>query len=250
MIYKAIKEKYPEITVIGTTGPFSEGTDYEEGWALATQLGVPMVDEHYYKSPGWFINHQNYYDYYDRNKPQVYLGEYAAHLKGGPNLETALAEALYLASIERNADIVTMTSYAPLLAKEGRTQWATDLIYFNNTEIKPSAGYYVQQMYGQNTGNEYLTSTVALNNDQSAVRKRIGVSVVRNREQGDIILKLVNMLPVSTKAQVALPSLTEAVTKDMHTGELRNRRACASAEDGNWCISRKRTGRDFHVSRN
>ena len=208
MIYKAIKEKYPEITVIGTTGPFSEGTDYEEGWALATQLGVPMVDEHYYKSPGWFINHQNYYDYYDRNKPQVYLGEYAAHLKGGPNLETALAEALYLASIERNADIVTMTSYAPLLAKEGRTQWATDLIYFNNTEIKPSAGYYVQQMYGQNTGNEYLTSTVALNNDQSAVRKRIGVSVVRNREQGDIILKLVNMLPVSTKAQVALPSLT------------------------------------------
>ena len=160
MIYKAIKEKYPEITVIGTTGPFSEGTDYEEGWALATQLGVPMVDEHYYKSPGWFINHQNYYDYYDRNKPQVYLGEYAAHLKGGPNLETALAEALYLASIERNADIVTMTSYAPLLAKEGRTQWATDLIYFNNTEIKPSAGYYVQQMYGQNTGNEYLTSTV------------------------------------------------------------------------------------------
>lgn len=130
MIYKAIKEKYPEITVIGTTGPFSEGTDYEEGWALATQLGVPMVDEHYYKSPGWFINHQNYYDYYDRNKPQVYLGEYAAHLKGGPNLETALAEALYLASIERNADIVTMTSYAPLLAKEGRTQWATDLIYF------------------------------------------------------------------------------------------------------------------------
>ena len=63
MIYKAIKEKYPEITVIGTTGPFSEGTDYEEGWALATQLGVPMVDEHYYKSPGWFINHQNYYDY-------------------------------------------------------------------------------------------------------------------------------------------------------------------------------------------
>ena len=208
MIYKAIKEKYPEITVIGTTGPFSEGTDYEEGWALATQLGVPMVDEHYYKSPGWFINHQNYYDYYDRNKPQVYLGEYAAHLKEGPNLETALAEALYLASIERNADIVTMTSYAPLLAKEGRTQWATDLIYFNNTEIKPSASYYVQQMYGQNTGNEYLTSTVALNNDQNAVRKRIGVSVVRNKEQGDIIMKLVNMLPVSTKAQVVLPVLT------------------------------------------
>lgn len=78
MIFNAVKEKYPEITVIGTTGPFYEGTDYEEGWALATKLDVPMVDEHYYVSPGWLIHNQDFYDRYDRTKSKVYLGEYAA----------------------------------------------------------------------------------------------------------------------------------------------------------------------------
>ena len=93
MIFKEVKEKYPEITVIGTVGPFN----------------------------------QDYYDRYDRTKPKVYLGEYAAHLPGRPNnIETALAEALYLTSVERNGDIVSMTSYAPLLAKEGHTQWNPD----------------------------------------------------------------------------------------------------------------------------
>ena len=139
MIFNAVKEKYPEVTVIGTVGPFYEGSDYEEGWKFATKMGIPMVDEHYYNTPGWFINNQDFYDRYDRNKAKVYLGEYAAHLPGRPNnMETALAEALYLTSVERNADVVTMTSYAPLLAKEGHTQWNPDLIYFNNTEVKPT----------------------------------------------------------------------------------------------------------------
>ena len=108
-IYRAVRERYPDITVIGTVGPFYEGTDYNEGWKLATRLGVPMVDEHYYVQPGWFIHNQNFYDRYDRSKPQVYLGEYAAHLPGRPsNLEVALAEALYLTAVERNADVVRM----------------------------------------------------------------------------------------------------------------------------------------------
>jgi alpha-L-arabinofuranosidase len=78
MIYKAIRQKHPEITVIGTAGPFHEGADYRQGWALATKLQVPLVDEHYYEEPGWFINNQDYYDHYDRNKAKVYLGEYAS----------------------------------------------------------------------------------------------------------------------------------------------------------------------------
>ncbi|MDE6799246.1 MAG: carbohydrate binding domain-containing protein [Phocaeicola sp.] len=208
MIFNAVKEKYPEVTVIGTVGPFYEGSDYEEGWKFATQMGIPMVDEHYYNTPGWFINNQDFYDRYDRNKAKVYLGEYAAHLPGRPNnIETALAEALYLTSVERNADVVTMTSYAPLLAKEGHTQWNPDLIYFNNTEVKPTVGYYVQQMYGQNAGSEYIASSVSLDNTQDAVEKRIGVSVVRDGKTGDMIVKLVNLLPVAVNAQIELPSL-------------------------------------------
>lgn len=208
MIFNAVKEKYPEVTVIGTVGPFYEGSDYEEGWKFASKIGIPMVDEHYYNTPGWFINNQDFYDRYDRNKAKVYLGEYAAHLPGRPNnIETALAEALYLTSVERNADVVTMTSYAPLLAKEGHTQWNPDLIYFNNTEVKPTVGYYAQQMYGQNVGSEYIASSVTLDNIQDAVEKRIGVSVVRDGKTGDMIVKLVNLLPVAVNAQVELPSL-------------------------------------------
>ena len=208
MIFNAVKEKYPEVTVIGTVGPFYEGSDYEEGWKFATKMGIPMVDEHYYNTPGWFINNQDFYDRYDRNKAKVYLGEYAAHLPGRPNnMETALAEALYLTSVERNADVVTMTSYAPLLAKEGHTQWNPDLIYFNNTEVKPTVGYYAQQMYGQNVGSEYIASSVTLDNAQDAVKKRVGVSVVRDGKTGDMIVKLVNLLPVAVNAKVELPSL-------------------------------------------
>lgn len=208
MIYNVVKEKHPEVTIIGTVGPFYEGTDYVEGWELADKLGIPMVDEHYYNTPGWFINNQDFYDRYDRNKSKVYLGEYAAHLPGRPNnIETALAEALYLTSVERNADVVTMTSYAPLLAKEGHTQWNPDLIYFNNTEVKPTVGYYTQLLYGQNAGTEYLPSDVQVKTRQDAVKKRIGVSVVRDAHTGDLIVKLVNLLPVSAKANVELPSL-------------------------------------------
>jgi alpha-L-arabinofuranosidase len=208
LIYRAVKEKHPEVTVIGTVGPFYEGTDYEEGWALADKLGIPMVDEHYYNPPGWFINNQDFYDRYDRSKSKVYLGEYAAHLPDrSNNIETALAEALYLTSVERNADVVTMTSYAPLLAKEGHTQWNPDLIYFNNTEVKPTVGYYTQLMYGQNTGTEYLPSEVKVNIRRESVRKRIGVSVVRDAHTGHMIVKLVNLLPVAARMEVELPSL-------------------------------------------
>lgn len=209
MIYKAVREKYPEVTVIGTVGPFYEGTDYDEGWKLATRLGVPMVDEHYYVAPGWFIHNQDYYDCYDRSKPKVYLGEYAAHLPGRPsNLETALSEALYLTAVERNADVVAMTSYAPLLAKEWHTQWRPDLIYFNNVEVKPTVGYYTQQMFGQNAGNEYFASTITLDNGLDAVKKRVGVSVVKDPMTGDYIVKLVNMLPVEVSSKIELEGVT------------------------------------------
>lgn len=223
MIYDAVKARYPEIVVIGTVGPFYEGTDYELGWQLATEKGVPMVDEHYYLEPGWFIHNQDYYDDYDRQKPHVYLGEWAAHLDGRPsNVETALAEALYLTAVERNADVVEMASYAPLLAKDGRTQWRPDLIYFNNTEVRPTVDYYIQQLYGQHSGVKYISSDLQLDPvmpevsaDKKAkpkkhpadVRNRVGASVVETVD-GDIVVKLANLLPV----EVALtPNLSDAI---------------------------------------
>ena len=209
MIYLAIKEKYPEMIVVGTVGPFNEGTDYVEGWKLADKLGVPMVDEHYYQSPGWFLHNQDFYDKYDRSKKtKVYLGEYATHISGRrANMETALTEALYLAALERNGDVVHMTSYAPLLAKDGRTQWNPDLIYFNNREVRPTTGYYVQKLYGQHAGDHYIPSQVNLDNQDSRVKLRVGSSIVRDSKTGDVIVKLVNLLPVSIETDVRLPGM-------------------------------------------
>ena len=208
MIFDAVRQHYPEVTVIGTVGPFWEGTDYEEGWQLATRLGVPIVDEHYYETPGWFIHHQEYYDRYDRSKPRVYLGEYAAHLPDRSScIETALAEALYLTAVERNADVVSMTSYAPLLAKKGHTQWRPDLIYFDNHSVQPTVDYYVQQLYGQHAGTHYLPSTLKVETSRSDVRRRIGLSVTRDEATGDYLLKMVNMLPVEVETKIDLSSL-------------------------------------------
>ncbi|MDP4208450.1 MAG: alpha-L-arabinofuranosidase C-terminal domain-containing protein [Bacteroidota bacterium] len=218
MIFKAIKERHPEITVIGTVGPASEGTDYVEGWNIATKLGVPVVDEHYYQPVGWFINNQDFYDKYDRSKPKVYLGEYASW---GNSLYNALAEALYLTALERNGDVVSMASYAPMLAKEGHTQWNPDLIYFNNTEVKPTVNYYVQKLYGQNSGDVYLAGSLKLTNNADNVQKRVAYSVVRDSKTDDLILKLVNLLPVMVNAQVNLEgagTINSSAIKTVLTG--------------------------------
>lgn len=219
MIYEALQEKHPEIVVIGTVGPWFEGTDYREGWDLARKLDLAMVDEHYYQPPGWFIYNQNYYDNYDRNSSKVYLGEYAAHLPGRPtNLETALAEALYLTAVERNGDVVEMTSYAPLLAKERFTQWNPDLIYFNNTEVKPTVGYYVQKMYGHNMGDRYINSRIDLNGDyEKAVENRVAVSVVKDSQGQALIIKLVNMLPVALQTGLKVEDLKISATRATRT---------------------------------
>lgn len=202
MIFDAVRKKHPEITVIGTAGPFFEGTDYVEGWRLGVEQGVPILDEHYYQTPGWFIYNQDFYDKYDRTGPKVYLGEYAAHLPGRvSNFETALAEALYLTSLERNGDVVVMSSYAPLLARDGNTQWRPDLIYFNNTEVKPTVNYYVQKLFGNNSGDRYIPQEVVISSDRRDVRSRIAVSVVHDSATGDVIYKLVNMLPIEVSAR-------------------------------------------------
>lgn len=218
-IFKALKEKHPEITVIGTVGPSFEGSDYVEGWNIATKLGVPMVDEHYYQAPGWFINNQDFYDKYDRSKPKVYLGEYASW---GNTLYNALAEALYLTALERNGDVVSLASYAPLLAKDGFTQWNTDLIFFNNTEVRPTVNYYVQKLYGQNAGNAYIGNTINLSDNTDAVSKRVAVSIVRDDKTGDIIVKLANLLPVSVNTHVKLEglgSINRQATQSVLTGK-------------------------------
>lgn len=225
-IYDAVKERYPDIIVIGTSGPDVKGNDYEEGWKYATELKVPIVDEHCYRPTGWFIYNQDFYDRYDRLKSKVYLGEWAARSQGKSqtSLESALAESLHLINLERNGDIVCMASYAPLLAKEGHIHWNPDLIYFDNSEVHPTASYYAQKMFGQNSGDEYIPVEVNVDNHDRKVGLRIGHSVVRDSHTGDIIIKLVNLLPVNVYADLHLPSLqgyNMMALKSVLTGDIK-----------------------------
>lgn len=208
-LFEGIKKAHPEITVVGTVGPFWEGSDYEYGWKEAKRQQIPIVDEHYYNPVGWYLNHQDYYDKYDRNGTKVYLGEWASK---GNNLDNALAEAIHITNVERNADVVVMSSYAPLLAKEGHTQWNPDLIYFNNTETKPTTNYWVQALSGQNAGDDYIYSDLELITEKinnADAEKRVTRSVVMDKETGDIIIKLVNALPIKNKVKIGFESKIE-----------------------------------------
>jgi alpha-L-arabinofuranosidase len=229
MIYNAIRAKYPEIQVIGTAGPFFEGTDYVEGWKIADKLSVPIMDEHYYQTPGWFIHNQDFYDKYDRSKSQVYLGEYAAHIHGrASTLEVALAEAAYLTALERNGDIVKMASYAPLLAKDGYTQWRPDLIYFSNTDVNLTPSYYVQQLFGRNNGTEYIPVEALYSNAAVEVQKRLAFSIVKDSKDGSVIVKLVNILPVAVNIELELDRLnlkTDTALVSLLAGKLESKTA-------------------------
>ena len=201
MICKALKEKHPEIEVVGTVGPFHyPSSDYIEGWKIAKEnkKWIDAVDEHYYEKPGWFINHQDYYDNYDRKAPKVYLGEYAAN--GNNELDRALAEGIHLCNVERNGDVVEMTSYAPLLCKNGYSNWNPDMIYFDNSEkIRLTESYKMQKMFGQHAGDIYIASELNL---PVALKRYVGTSVVKDSKTGKTWLKVVNALPRTLKLQV------------------------------------------------
>lgn len=209
-IYNKVKECYPDIIVCGTAGPFFEGSDYTWGWQLATDLGVPIIDEHYYVGPGWFINNQDFYDHYDRSKPKVYLGEYASHTRGRRNcMESALTEGMHILNLERNGDVVSMSSYAPLLCREGHGNWDPDMIYFNGTDIHLTPGYYVQQLCGQNSGDHYISGTLTADVGRLSgdVRKRLAYSCVTDSKSGDVIVKIANLLPVEVSTDLDLSTL-------------------------------------------
>lgn len=200
MICKAIKAKYPNIIVCGTVGPFHDpSSDYIEGWKFAKQHSdvIDMVDEHYYESTGWFMAHQDYYDNYDRKAPKVYLGEWASRTR---TMESALVEAMHLCHIERNADVVTMTSYAPLLCKEGHHNWNPNMIYFDNANITLTPSYHTQRLFSVNNGDSYVETQIAVD---ATLKNRVAASVVKDSKTGQAYLKVVNALPSTVELDVA-----------------------------------------------
>ncbi|MGW7286246.1 alpha-L-arabinofuranosidase C-terminal domain-containing protein [Streptomyces sp. NPDC054847] len=155
---EAIEAAHPEITVIANSGPDDAGTTFDEAWRLSRESGVDMVDEHYYNSPQWFLENNERYDGYDRSGPEVFLGEYASQ---GNTFGNALAEAAFMTGLERNADIVKLASYAPLLANKDYVQWQPDMIWFDNARSWGSANYETQKLFMTNVGDEVVPSTAS-----------------------------------------------------------------------------------------
>lgn len=192
---EAIRAKYPEIKIIGTSGPDSEGKMFEIGWKAMKEQKVDLVDEHFYRPESWFLKSGLRYESYDRKGPKVFAGEYACHGRGKKwnHFEASLYEAAFMTDLERNADIVHMTAYAPLFAHVEGWQWRPDLIWFDNTRMFKSVSYYVQQMYAMNKGTNVLTMTM----DKKPIAGQEGqdglfASSVIDKNEGTVIIKIAN----------------------------------------------------------
>lgn len=193
---KAIKGKYPNIIIVSGSGPFPDGDYFEYGMEELKKLNAEIIDEHYYRSPEWFRENAARYDSYDRNGPKIFAGEYAAHPKGvedGPNennWEAALSEAAFMTGLERNAEVVNLTSYAPLMAHIDAFQWAPDMIWFNNLESYGTPNYYVQKLFATNRG----TDLIAITKDGKPVtgQNDLFASAVKDINKKEVIIKLVN----------------------------------------------------------
>ncbi len=198
-MYNKIKSAHPEIIIVGTAGPGSHAgnPDYENGWKLAEELGLPILDEHYYEQRDYFLSSRQYDNYPRDRKTKVYLGEYAAKDK---KLIDALAEALYLIHVERNGDVVDMTSYAPLFARKDATNWNPDLIYFDNERPYLTCSYYVQQLFGLSAGNYFYGDCVAIDGKTNLQEQ----SVVLNTKTRQLFVKVCNASADTKQARIDL----------------------------------------------
>ena len=188
---QAIRAKYPNIKICGTSGPSADGKDFDYGWQEMKRLKLDLVDEHYYKPPQWFFDNAGRYDNYDRKGPKVFAGEYAAHGRGEfNNWEAALSEAAFMTGLERNADVVWQATYAPLFAHVEGWQWKPDLIWFDNLKSVRSANWYVQMLYGTSKG----TNVLKLTENGKPVEGENGLyaSAVYDKDAKKYIVKLVN----------------------------------------------------------
>ena len=196
---KAIRAKYPNIKIVGSSGPDSEGKQFDYLWPEMKRLGADLVDEHFYRPYDWFLSQGARYDNYDRKGPKVFAGEYACHARGKKwnHFYASLLEAAFMTGLERNADIVHMATYAPLFAHVEGWQWRPDLIWFDNLNTMRTVSYYVQQLYSQYKGANALTLTMDKKNVTGADGQN-GLFASAVADGNKVYVKVVN---TSDKAQ-------------------------------------------------
>jgi len=191
-----IRKVYPEIKLVSGSGPRPNDDRFRYLWSKLPDMDADLVDEHYYMRPDWFLANANRYNSYDRNGPKVFAGEYAAH---GPEDEyassrntwlSAMAEAAFLTGLERNADVVHMTAYAPLFGHVDAWQWRPDLIWFDNLNVFGTPNYYVQKMYSTHAGTKVVPIT--MNGEDLAGKDSLYASTTIDEVKKEGYIKIVN----------------------------------------------------------
>ncbi len=219
--HDAIKAKYPQLKTISSVG--NEQPDK----LRVHSRKADMTDEHYYQSTDEFIRMSpDYARKYDRSGPEIFVGEWAAHEDGKikpwsaaarqqaptPSLKAALGDGVFMAAMERNADLILMQCYAPLLVNvnPGARQWRPDLIGYDALSAYGSPSYYAIQMFSRNLGDEILPVASSETSIQGCA--------TRDSKTGEIILKLVNSqtnaesLNIEIKGIASLAAKASAIT--------------------------------------
>jgi alpha-L-arabinofuranosidase len=223
----AIRGKYPDIKIVGTSGPVPEDVPdntfrFEDGWKAMKAQKADLVDEHYYRDEQWFLTHGLRYDTYDRKGPKVFAGEYACHGKGKKwnHYEAALLEAAFMTGFERNADVVHMTTPAPLFAHVDGWQWRPDQIWYDQTQMFKTVSYYVQQLYATNAGTHVLPLTMTPA-DKKAKPQPVAnlegqnglfASAAFDSNASEVIIKVANTSRTAQPVQLNLAAMTGATT--------------------------------------
>ncbi len=192
---KAIRKKYPDIKIVGSSGPDSEGEQFDYLWPEMKSLKADLVDEHFYRPEAWFLSQGARYDNYDRKGPKVFAGEYACHGRGKKwnHFHASLLEAAFMTGLERNADIVHMVTYAPLFAHVEGWQWRPDMIWFDNLNSVCTVSYYVQQLFAAHKGTNVLSLTMNKKPVTGAEGQNgLFASAVCDKNKNEIIVKVVN----------------------------------------------------------
>lgn len=192
---KAIRKKYPDIKIVGSSGPNSEGEQFDYLWPEMKRLKADLVDEHFYRPEAWFLSQGARYDNYDRKGPKVFAGEYACHGKGKKwnHFHASLLEAAFMTGLERNADVVHMATYAPLFAHVEGWQWRPDMIWFDNLNSVRTVSYYVQQLFATHKGTNVLSLTMNKKPVTGAEGQNgLFASAVCDKNKNEIIVKVAN----------------------------------------------------------
>ena len=205
---KVLKQKYPNVALVSSAGPSPDGERFDFLWQKMRELKADLIDEHYYMAPKWFRDNSGRYDSYPRTGPRVFAGEYAAQSVGiaSPdnknNWECALSEAAFITGLERNADVVQMSSYAPLFGHVDAWQWTPNMIWFDNLRSYGTPNYYVQKMFSVNQGTRTLP--VLLDGSAKNGQAELYTSASVDERSGEVIVKVVNTASVAKEVRINL----------------------------------------------